>query len=68
MIEGELEPALEPRQEGMSVDVHQEVGRTVESFTFADGTPVRVVQGGCVHFGMMLTVAIIHPGGAAEES
>jgi hypothetical protein len=58
MIQETMTLALEPTQEGVEVAQVNEVGHSSESFTFPDGTPVRYTQGGCVHYGMTLTVGL----------
>lgn len=44
-----LEQVLEPEQEGAKVALDRR-GHMVESFTWPDGTPARVTQGGCAHY------------------
>ncbi len=58
MIQEALGLALAPLQEGVRVDQVNDVGFSRESFTFPDGTPVRYEHGGCVHYGMTLTVGL----------
>ncbi len=57
-ISAELDPHLAPQQGDAQVAVTKTIGQTIESFTHPDGTPVRYGQGGCVHYGMTLTVGL----------